>query len=189
MTKGSCFMRRIIYVLLVFSALLPETIRAQDPAFSQFFASPLTLNPALTGKFGGVIRVAGNYRDQWPQINNAFITSTISVDGNIFVNKIAPGDAWGVGLMTMTDRTASGILTSNYVALSTSYQKALDENGWNQIGIGFQGSYANKRLDGTKLNFEDQLDQQGGWTSPQFGSSKWPSGKPQLLRSECWRSI
>lgn len=166
MTKGSCFMRRIIYVLLVFSALLPETIRAQDPAFSQFFASPLTLNPALTGKFGGVIRVAGNYRDQWPQINNAFITSTISVDGNIFVNKIAPGDAWGVGLMTMTDRTASGILTSNYVALSTSYQKALDENGWNQIGIGFQGSYANKRLDGTKLNFEDQLDQQGGWTLP-----------------------
>jgi type IX secretion system PorP/SprF family membrane protein len=165
-TKGSCFMRRIIYVLLVFSALLPGTIRAQDPAFSQFFASPLTLNPALTGKFSGVVRVAGNYRDQWPQINNAFITSTISVDGNIFVNKITPGDAWGVGLMTMTDRTASGILTSNYVALSTSYQKALDENGWNQIGIGFQGSYANKRLDGTKLNFEDQLDQQGGWTLP-----------------------
>jgi type IX secretion system PorP/SprF family membrane protein len=159
-------MRRIIFVLLVFSALIPETIRAQDPAFSQFFASPLTLNPALTGKFSGAVRVAGNYRDQWPQINNAFITSTISVDGNIFVNKIAPGDAWGIGLMTMTDRTASGILTSNYVALSTSYQKALDENGWNQIGIGFQGSYANKRLDGTKLNFEDQLDQQGGWTLP-----------------------
>ena len=82
----------------------------------------------------------------------------------------APGDAWGVGLMTMTDRTANGILTSNYVAISTSYQKALDENGWNQIGIGFQGSYANKRLDGTKLNFEDQLDQQGGWTLTQFRS-------------------
>jgi type IX secretion system PorP/SprF family membrane protein len=81
-------------------------------------------------------------------------------------NKITNGDAWGVGLMTMTDRTASGILTSNYVALSTSYQKALDENGWNQIGLGFQGSYASKRLDGNKLNFEDQLDQQGGWSLP-----------------------
>ena len=159
-------MRRILYALLVLIYLFPLAADAQDPAFSQFFASPLTLNPALTGKFSGTVRVAGNYRDQWPTINNAFVTSTISVDGNILTNKITNGDAFGVGLMVMSDKTANGILTSNYVALSTSYQKALDENGWNQIGIGFQGSYANKRLDGTQLNFEDQLDQQGGWTLP-----------------------
>ena len=166
-------MRRIIYVLLSIFYFLPGVTQAQDPAFSQFFASPLTLNPALTGKFNGTIRVAGNYRNQWPQINNAYITSTISVDGNILANKITNGDAWGIGLMTMTDKTADGILTSNYVALSTSYQKALDENGWDQLGIGFQGSYANKRLDGTRLNFEDQLDQQGGWSLP---SSELVSG-------------
>ncbi len=164
--QRTVIMRRIIYVLLCITYFFPGNIQAQDPAFSQFFASPLTLNPALTGKFSGVLRVAGNYRNQWPQINNAFITSTISVDGNILANKVPTGDAWGLGLMTMSDRTADGILTSNYIAISTSYQKALDENGWNQIGIGFQGSYASKRLDGTKLNFEDQLDQQGGWTLP-----------------------
>lgn len=166
-------MRRISYVLLCIVYFLPGAIEAQDPAFSQFFASPLTLNPALTGKFNGSVRVAGNYRNQWPQINNAYITSTVSVDGNILTNRITNGDAWGVGLMAMTDKTADGILTSNYVAISTSYQKALDENGWNQLGIGFQGSYANKRLDGTRLNFEDQLDQQGGWTLP---SSELVSG-------------
>jgi type IX secretion system PorP/SprF family membrane protein len=166
-------MRRIIYVLFCITYFSPGISRAQDPAFSQFFASPLTLNPALTGKFNGALRVAGNYRNQWPQINNAYITSTISLDGNILVNKITNGDAWGIGLMTMTDKTANGILTSNYVAVSTSYQKALDENGWDQIGIGFQGSYASKRLDGTRLNFEDQLDQQGGWTLP---SSELVSG-------------
>src|SRR6476646_398020 len=126
-------MRRIFYVLFCFTCLSPAVSRAQDPEFSQFFASPLTLNPALTGKFNGIIRVAGNYRNQWPQINNAFVTSTISVDGNILANKISPGDAWGVGVMAMSDRTANGILTSNYVAISTAYQKALDENGWNQI--------------------------------------------------------
>jgi type IX secretion system PorP/SprF family membrane protein len=166
-------MRSITYVLLCIFFILPGITRAQDPAFSQFFASPLTLNPALTGKFNGTVRVAGNYRNQWPQINNAYITSTVSVDGNILTNRITNGDAWGVGLMAMTDKTADGILTSNYVAISTSYQKALDENGWNQLGIGFQGSYANKRLDGTRLNFEDQLDQQGGWTLP---SSELVSG-------------
>ncbi|HVY75289.1 MAG TPA: PorP/SprF family type IX secretion system membrane protein [Puia sp.] len=159
-------MKRIIPFLICIIYLLPRTAAAQDPAFSQFFVSPLTLNPALTGKFNGIVRVAGNYRDQWPQINNAFVTSTISIDGNILGNRLPDGDAWGIGVLAMTDRTANSILTSNYFSFSTAYQKALDENGWNQLGIGFQGTYANKRLDGTKLNFEDELDQQGGWTIP-----------------------
>ena len=37
-------------LILIFFGLL-RTAQAQDPGFSQFFASPLTLNPALTGKF------------------------------------------------------------------------------------------------------------------------------------------
>lgn len=161
------FMKKVGSILVIcFSIFFQDSVLAQDPAFSQFFASPLSLNPALTGKFNGVVRVAGNYRNQWPAINNAFITSTISVDGGILKNRLPETDVWGVGLMAMTDKTANGILSSNYISLSTAYHKSLDENGWNQIGIGFQGTYANKRLDGTKLNFEDELDQQGGWTIP-----------------------
>jgi type IX secretion system PorP/SprF family membrane protein len=159
-------MRRFVFALFCVAYFRPGTTVAQDPAFSQFFASPLSLNPALTGKFNGTVRVAGNYRNQWPQIDNAFITSTVSIDGNILGNHLPAGDAWGIGALGMTDKTADGILTSNYFSVSTAYQKALDENGWNQLGIGFQGTYANKRLDGTKLHFEDQLDQEGGWTIP-----------------------
>jgi type IX secretion system PorP/SprF family membrane protein len=158
------FMRKVLLSFIFLLAIIKAS--AQDPAFSQFFASPLTLNPALTGKFNGVVRVAGNYRDQWPAINNAFITSTISVDMPILRSKLPDNDTWGVGVMAMTDRTANGILTSNYISLSTAYHLSLDEDGYHQIGLGFQGTYATKMLDGTKLNFEDQLDQQGGWTIP-----------------------
>ena len=146
--------------------LLTGHVTAQDPAFSQFYASPLTLNPALTGKFEGLVRVAGNYRDQWPAISKAFVTSTISVDMPILRNRLSETDTWGIGVMAMTDRTANGILTSNYISFSTAYHKGLDENGMNQIGVGFQGTYAGKRLDGGKLNFEEELDQFGGWTNP-----------------------
>jgi len=86
-------MRKIINALFVLILFHPGVTKAQDPEFSQFFASPLTLNPALTGKFSGSLRVAGNYRNQWPEINNAYITSTISVDGNILAGKIPSGDA------------------------------------------------------------------------------------------------
>jgi type IX secretion system PorP/SprF family membrane protein len=156
--------RAVLSGIVLFAALLLSVgARAQDPGFSQFFASPLTLNPALTGKFNGVIRVAGNYRNQWPSINNAFVTSTISVDAPILRSRLPENDTWGIGIMGMNDKTASGVLNSNYFSLSTAYHKALDEDGYHQIGVGFQGTYANRTLDGTQLHFEDQLNLNGSW--------------------------
>src|ERR1700747_1692710 len=102
-------MKKILTTLTICFAFATVST-AQDPGFSQFFASPLTLNPALTGKFDGVVRVGGNYRNQWPAINNAFIPSTVSVDAPILVNKLPENDTWGIGVMAMTDKTASGIL-------------------------------------------------------------------------------
>jgi type IX secretion system PorP/SprF family membrane protein len=147
---------------------------AQDPNFSQFFASPLTLNPALTGKFDGVYRIAGNYRNQWPSINNAYTTATVSADFGILKNRIPETDQFGIGIMGFTDRAGNGVLTNNYAALSVAYHKSLDENGYHQLGAGFQGTYINKRLDVTKVTFEDQLTPFGftGVTSESFTSQQ-----------------
>src|ERR1700733_12565848 len=150
-----------LLLVAAFSLLSTLPATAQDPGFSQFFASPLTLNPALTGKFNGIVRVAGNYRNQWPAINNAFITSTISIDAPILSGKLPVNDTWGIGFLAMNDKTASGILNSNYFSFSPAYQKALDVDGYHSIGIGFQGTYANQSLDGTRLTFEDGLQLDG----------------------------
>src|SRR5665213_368235 len=146
-----------IFTLACFYLCFCMNINAQDPHFSQFFASPLTLNPALTGKFDGTVRVAGNYRNQWPAFNNVFTTSTLSVDFGILKNKIPENDTWGLGILALTGKAGGGILTNNYLGISTSYHKALDEDGFQQLGIGFQGTYGQKRLDNSKLYFEDQL--------------------------------
>ena len=121
------------------------------------------MNPALTGKFNGDLRAAGNYRNQWPDVNKAYITSTISVDLPILQGMLREDDRWGIGIMAMTDKTANGILTSNYFALSTAYHKAVDEDGMHQISVGFQGTYANKTLDGPRLHFLDGLQIDGTW--------------------------
>lgn len=130
---------------------------AQDPHFSQFFSSPLTLNPAYTGKFDGTFRVAGNYRNQWPTINNAYTTATASVDFAVLQNRIPEFDTWGVGIMGLNDQSGNKILNNNFISVSTAYHKALDENGYHTLTVGFQGTYANKRLDLTRATFEDQL--------------------------------
>lgn len=147
--------------ILVYLILSSSFLKAQDPHFSQFFASPLTLNPAFTGKFDGTFRVAGNYRNQWPAFNNVYTTSTLSIDFDILKNRLPDFDRWGVGILALTDKAGAGVLTNNYVGLSTSYSKALDENGFKQIAVGFQGTYGQKRLDRNKLLFEDQLTPYG----------------------------
>lgn len=155
-------MKKLVLLLLISSVL---QTRAQDPNFSQFFVSPLSLNPALTGKFNGTLRVAGNYRNQWPAFTRAFITSTLSIDAPILTNRLAETDTWGVGVMAMTDKTADGILTANFISVTTAYHKGLDEDGLHQLGVGFQGTFGGRRLDGSRLDFEDELDLQGTWTN------------------------
>ncbi len=165
-------MRKLLFSLTLLCCVY--LVKAQDPNFSQFFASPLTLNPALTGKFDGVFRVAGNYRNQWPTINNAFTTATISMDAGILRNTIPDYDQFGVGIMAFTDKSGNGVLQNNFLALSTAYHKALDENGFHQIGLGFQGTYVNKRLDIASLKFESMLRADGftGLMDESFSSNQ-----------------
>ncbi len=150
-------MRKAFFILMVFSVALGPKAKAQDPHFSQFFASPLTLNPALTGRFDGEIRVAGNYRNQWPSINRAFTTTTVGLDMAVAQSLLPEEDRLALGILAFTDQQADGALKNTYYALSAAYHKGLDEDGFHSITIGFQGTYAQKRLNTEKLTFEDQL--------------------------------
>jgi type IX secretion system PorP/SprF family membrane protein len=167
-------MKKILSTLIVCVALASVST-AQDPNFSQFFASPMTLNPAMTGKFDGVYRVAANFRDQWPTITNAFVTKTASFDMGILKNRIPETDQFGVGILGITDRAGDGVLVTNSGAVSFAYHKGLDENGYHQIGAGFQGAFVNKRADITKVTFEDELTPFGfvpGTTSEFFANQQ-----------------
>ena len=161
-------MRKFFFTSLILIATLFG--KAQDPNFSQFFVSPLTLNPALTGKFDGNYRLALNFRNQWPSINNAFKTYTASFDASVLKNHIPDYDQFGIGLLALTDKSGNGVLQHNYVGVSTAYHKALDESGFHQIGLGFQGVYVSKRLDVNSLKFEDMLRSDGftGLTQEDF---------------------
>ena len=152
-------MRKILIALfiIVFSA----SAHAQDPHFSQFFASPLTLNPAFTGKFDGQWRLAVNHRDQWPSIPKAYVTTSGSFDFGIMKDKLPQGDVFGIGISGLSDASANDQLKLNYGSLSVSYHKALDEDGYNTIGAGFQGTFSSLSLDEGKLTFEDMLRQNG----------------------------
>ncbi len=136
-------------------------INAQDPHFSQFYASPLTLNPAFAGKFDGELRVAGIHRNQWPTINKAYVTTSVAVDFRIMQGHIAENDTWGVGLMGFSDQSANGAVKFNFASAGTAFHKGLDEEGYHQIGAAFQATYANMLINTSGLKFLDQLTPYG----------------------------
>ena len=152
-------MRKLI--VCICTLLASQFVNAQDPHFSQFFASPLTLNPAFTGKFSGTWRLAANHRDQWPSIPKAYLTTSASLDFPILKSKIPDNDVFGVGISGLTDASANNILKLNYGSVSMSYHKALDENGYSTIGAGFQATYSSLNVDITKTTFESMLTQNG----------------------------
>src|SRR6185436_16137455 len=94
---------------------------AQDIHFSQFYASPLTLNPANTGMFKGDWRVAGIYRDQWRAISPAMMTAAASYDQLFTVKK----QTIGGGVVLAHDRSGEAKLNVTKIFLSGAYQYKL----------------------------------------------------------------
>lgn len=152
-------MRKLILYCCCF--LFLGKLSAQDPHYSQFFSSPLTLNPANIGKFDGILRVAANYKSQWAVIERAFETKTVSADFHILSKNIPSEDTWGVGLMGYTDRSTGGAVSLNSASIGTAFHKGLDEDGTSQLGAGFQICYSNMLINTANLHFEDQLTSSG----------------------------
>ena len=146
------------FALLLCSRLLIGSAWAQDPSFSQFFSSPLNINPALTGNIDGKWRLISNLREQWVGPSSPYATGTISFDSRILENKIPEGSTFGVGGMMMYDKAMQGALKTSSMSLNTSINITLSEdNATQRLGIGIGGIYGSKRVDFGKLDFGEQF--------------------------------
>ncbi len=124
-------------------------VKAQDPQFSQFYASPLYLNPALTGGSDRG-RVGVNYRNQWPSLNHSFTTISAYVD--VFSKSIESG----FGLI-VTEHT-EGFLDYKSSEVGLLYSYKLQVADGLVLRTGFQLSYFNKDLNFEDLVFGNQID-------------------------------
>jgi type IX secretion system PorP/SprF family membrane protein len=81
---------------------------AQDPEFSQNFSNPLYLNPAYAGSLG-CSRIAADFRDQWPELEGNYISTSTSYDQ--YFSKLSGG----LGLIYTSDNAGNGFITSNII--------------------------------------------------------------------------
>ena len=151
-------MQAIRNFVVVVSLFCVASLSAQDIHFSQYYANPLYMNPALTGSFYGDFRAAVNYRNQAFTIsNNPYVTYSGSFDMAPLKKKMRH-DVFGVGLLVYSDKAGNGVLRTQSIQASASYIKTLDSYKKYSLGIGIQGGVIQKRIDFSKLAFESQFD-------------------------------
>ena len=141
-------------IIAVLSLFLTNDVFAQDPEFTQFYANPLYLNPAFAGT-AHCPRLSLNYRNQWPGISGSFITTSASYDQHV------DGLSGGVGLLVWQDRAGEGTLTTTNVSGIYSYQVPVTRRF--SIKAGLQATWAQKKVDWSKLTFGDMIDARRGF--------------------------
>ncbi|GGH74508.1 type IX secretion system PorP/SprF family membrane protein [Filimonas zeae] len=158
-------------ITLVLGCLLASLhTQAQDLHFSQYFNSPLLVNPANTGFAPDVDwRVGINYRNQWANItNNPYKTMSLWGDMQLLNDRLENG--WlGVGGAILRDVAGAGSLTSTKIQGSVAYHQMLGLASL--LSAGFSGGWVNKRVDFSKLTFDDQ------WNN-KFFDITIPNGEP-----------
>lgn len=154
---------------IAFSLLFISVLTfSQDRNFTQFYASPLTLNPALTGAFEGRHRVGMSYRNQWQSIlPDPFTTAGVAFDMNFEAFKVQTvPDKFGIGLTFFTDKVGPGEFSTNNIGFSGAYHKALDPDGTHYLSGGFQFGVTQKSLIYNNLSFNDQFNGSTGYVLP-----------------------
>lgn len=152
--------------IVLFCLTFALTASAQDKHFSQFYASPISLNPALTGAINGTYRIAGIYRDQWRAVfDDPIVTYSMALDTRLKLPlKTKYKDALGVGLLFYSDKVNTIDFTTNQIMLSAAYHKALDYDNKQFLTIGIQGGVAQRNVNYERLSFADQFNGVDGYS-------------------------
>jgi len=175
---------KLLRLLLLMALFLPCIVHAQDPSFSQFFSSPLNINPSLTGNINGDWRVISNMRDQWVGPASPYRTGTISFDTKILQRKLPENSTIGLGGMMMIDQAMQGAIKSSYASLNSSYSLLLNSDGINnRLSMGVGLIYGNRRIDYNKLNFGEQFNGYGFDTNLPTGEAALSQMKPYVSTS------
>ena len=137
-------------------------VSAQNPQFSQYYATQLLVAPSFAGNSLGS-RLFLSYRDQWARLPGSYVTYSAALDNNFYsINS-------GVGLVVMRDVAGSARLGTTSATGMYSYRFNITDDWRIRPGISF--SYSQRSLQYSNAVFPDQITEQGidvGTIEPQY---------------------
>ena len=140
----------LLFITLYCASL---SLMAQDVQYSQFYANPIYLNPAMAGA-SEMTRVGVNYRNQWPSLDQSFNSYSAHFDHYIF------GVNSGVGLIFNRSEQSMANLSVTEIGVAYSYRARLGFRTF--LRVGGQVSYMDRDAYFGNLVFGSQIDDRTG---------------------------
>lgn len=138
---------------------------SQDVLFSQFYASPLSINPANTGDHNRYWKFMNNYRSEWKSTINPFISTSLGYDQQVYLFE----KRFSAGVFYIYDRSGTYLLSKNKFYLSAAYHHEEPNFIYN---AGLQFGIASEKFDSKSLTFPDQYDISLGEFNPNLPTSE-----------------
>lgn len=161
--KKSCFLIVFLLTISMFKSF------GQDPIYSQYYANPLYLNPALAGSTLSP-RIIANYRNQWPSLKANFVTYNFSYEQ--YVGKINSTFA----LLANMDRTAAGAYSTASISFIYTYNLQASHDWF--VNMSVQGGVYENTIRWNALIFEDAIHPVHGLSY--YHTSETPPDKPTV---------
>jgi len=141
-------MRRVGSLVFLMS-LLATLCWGQDIQYSQYYANPIYLNPALVGSTG-MTRMGVNFRNQWPALDQTFLAYTAYLDHY--------EERYNSGFAVILQGANESFTQTNWneLGLAYSYRIQLSESSFVQAGM--QGSFITRDASFGGVVFASQLD-------------------------------
>jgi type IX secretion system PorP/SprF family membrane protein len=150
------------YLIFLIGIIAYGNAKAQDTQFSQFYASPLFLNPAFAGS-SEITRVGFNFRNQWPALDQTFVAFSAYAD-HFIESKNS-----GIGIIVNGTRESLANLQNTELGLLYSYRLRLGQFSFLHMGV--QGSYATRSASFDEVVLSTQLDISKGVVLPGAGGT------------------
>lgn len=163
--------KHLLPFLLLFAVMFTgKLLHGQDPHFSQFYNTPLAVNPASAG---AIHEMEGylNHRKQWASVTVPFTSFMASFSGQITAPKRGRKGHWAGGAYAFNDVGGDGSLRTNALMASATYHIRLSRD--ERLGMGIQSGFASRSLDFSKFQWGSQ------YQNPAYNAAL-PSGEGQF---------
>lgn len=142
-------LKKLTITVFILVSVLRSTAQV-DPHFSQYYAFPLWMNPAMTGMMEGTYRATAIYRNQWNSVMIPFSTIGFSADINTSANLNL-----GIDVLNQTAGDAGYKYQVGGIDIAYSGVK-FGKDKSQQLGFGFHFGLIGRSFDPSKFQAGDQ---------------------------------
>jgi len=155
-TPNSFHLWNVRFGIFILFFLSFQILKAQDLHFSQYYRTPIFLNPANTGGIEEDVRIMAIARNQWATVPVSYNSVGASMDMN-FPLKLSK-DKFGAGLQLMADRAGDARFTTLQASASGAYHLVTSGINFMILSIGANFNYYQRSYDPNRLTYDNQFN-------------------------------